>query len=127
VAELRLCGRAKDDGAPCGYRLNGDRQCPWHRDGVTAEDRQLVAAKGGLASRWKTLPPDAVVPTFRTREDVVRWAEEHAALVLKGELHPTLAAEARQMAALALQAHELAALERLDRLERVVVKGRRLA
>lgn len=119
----QLCGQPTAEGTPCQQR----HPCLWHGPGVTAEDRRELARRGGLAARWKTLPPDTPAPSFDSREAIVRFAEEHARLVLTGQLEPKLAAEARGFALLALTAHELAALDRLERLEKIVVKGRRLA
>jgi hypothetical protein len=66
------------------------------------------------------------LPSFDNRENIVRYAEDRAHLVEPGQLDPRLSAEARGWAALAMTAHELSALDRLARLEKVV-KGKRIA
>jgi hypothetical protein len=76
----------------------------------------VLAIKGGVKAQLdalRRLPPDAPAPNFATRDDIVRWAEEMAGRVLRGELDPKLSAEARGHAQLALQAKTAEAQERL--------------
>ncbi|HTK91396.1 MAG TPA: hypothetical protein VL948_14210 [Verrucomicrobiae bacterium] len=74
----------------------------------------------------RTLPADAPVPSFNTREEIVEYAETQAHLVATGQLDARLSTEMRGWADLAMKAHELSALDRLARLEKVV-KGKRIA
>ena len=119
-------GHMSATGGPCQQNIAASASgCLWHADGVGAEARSAIARLGGLRT-IRALPPDAPVPSFDTREEIVEYAEEQAQLVATGQLDPRLSAEMRGWADLAMKAHELSALDRLSRLEKVV-KGRRLA
>lgn len=99
-------------GQPCQQEISDAAAgCLWHTR--TAEERQLLALTGAMKARVKTLPKTTPRPDFATRESILRWAEETARLVLTGELTPRLAAEARQLAGLALQAHAAEVQEKL--------------
>lgn len=126
MSEQRLCGRPRlTDGQPCGQRIGPDRQCLWHGDDVTPEQRSAIARVGAL-KHIRALAPRSADPVFRSREEIVEWAEEIAGKVLRGELDPRLSAEARGHALLALAAHDLAARDLLEKLTKVVnIKGRR--
>ena len=105
MAEIRLCGRPKDNGAPCGYRLYGARQCPWHGDGVTQADRTLHATKGAILSRLsRALPATTAEPPFDTEENIVGWSQRMAHAALTQDVDPRRLAEARGFAQLALSA-----------------------
>jgi hypothetical protein len=125
VTERLRCGRPRNDGQPCGQFVDDGARCVWHGDDVTGADRTALARRGGLRA-LRALPEDAPVPSFNTREEIVEYAEEQAQLVGTGRLDPRLSAEMRGWADLAMKAHELSALDRLARLEKVV-KGRRIA
>ena len=125
MSEPRLCGRPKKDGAPCGQVLGPERECIWHGEQATPEARSAIARLGGLRT-LRTLPEDAPVPSFNSREEIVEYAEEQAQLVGIGKLDPRLSAEMRGWADLAMKAHELSALDRLAKLEKRI-NGRRLA
>ena len=121
-----LCGKPTKAGPPCGQVLGLNRECIWHGAGVTPEDRSAIALRGGLKS-IRALPADAPVPSFNSREEIVDYAEEQAQLVGTGQLDPRLSAEMRGWADLAMKAHELSALDRLAKLEKRLVNGKRLA
>ncbi|HEY3195575.1 MAG TPA: hypothetical protein VGK42_10110 [Candidatus Dormibacteraeota bacterium] len=126
MSEARLCGQPRlSDGAPCGQRIGDGRQCIWHGEHATPEARSAIARLGGLRT-LRTLPEDSPVPSFNSREEIVDYAEEQAQLVGIGKLDPRLSAEMRGWADLAMKAHELSALDRLAKLEKVV-KGKRIA
>ncbi len=126
MSGIRLCGQPRlSDGAPCGQRVSGERQCIWHGEGVTPADRTALALRGGL-KQIRVLASDTPVPSFNSREEIVDYAEESAQLVAIGKLDPRLSAEMRGWADLAMKAHELSALDRLAKLEKVV-KGKRIA
>jgi hypothetical protein len=121
------CMELSAEGRPCPANPrrepdpDGRRRCYQHsQDPVVTQERALARDRGARVNRYKALPPDTPLPRFTSRQAVVRWAERTAHLVLTGVLDPRLAAEARGLATLALQAHELAAVERLDDLERVI-------
>ena len=126
MSEPRRCGRPKKDGDPCGQVL-GDtgRDCIWHGPETTPESRTAIARIGGLRT-LRTLPPDAEVPSFNSREEIVDYAEEQAQRVATGQLDARLSAEMRGWADLAMKAHELSALDRLAKLEKRIV-GRRVS
>lgn len=125
MSEPRTCGKPKKDGTACGQTLGPERQCIWHGDDATPESRSAIARLGAVKLIRK-LPKGAPDPVFRSREEVVEWAEETAGKVLRGELDPRLSAEARGHALLALAAHDLAARDLLDKLQKVVsVRGGR--
>ncbi len=113
-------------GRPCDQNIGAEATgCLWHADHVTAAGRTVIATRGALAA-MRSLPPDAPVPSFNSREEIVSYAEEHARLVAIGLLDPRLSAEMRGWADLAMRAHELSALDRLAKLERRVVGGKRV-
>lgn len=130
MSEPRLCGKPRRDGQPCGQVL-GDtgRECLWHPEGLTEteeqEHRSAISRRGGLRI-LRTLPEDAPVPSFNSREEIVDYAEEQAQLVGTGKLDPRLSAEMRGWADLAMKAHELSGLDRLTKLEKRIV-GRRVS
>lgn len=99
-------------GEPCGQGTAPGRRCVWHtRD---AAGRRLLALKGGVASRMRSyLPSSAPRPEFSSTAAVVAWAEATAHKVLSGALDPRAAGEARQLAALTIQARSAEAQERL--------------
>jgi hypothetical protein len=77
--------------------------CAWHSRSV--EGRRALAMKGGLASRMRHfLPKSSLPPDFSDTPSIVRWASATAKLVLTGDLDPKAAAEARQLAGLAIAA-----------------------
>jgi|RhiMethySRZTD1v2_1073278.scaffolds.fasta_scaffold19254_7 hypothetical protein len=122
----RVCGKPTRTGEPCGQVLGaGERECIWHGTQATPEARSAIARLGGLRM-LRTLPADAPVPSFNTREEIVEYAETQAHLVATGQLDARLSTEMRGWADLAMKAHELSALDRLARLEKVV-KGKRIA
>jgi hypothetical protein len=126
-ALVRECGAPKRDGTPCGQKLGETgKECPWHGPSSTPESRSALARRGGLA-KLRSLPADAVIPSFNSREEIVEYAEERAHQVETGQLDPRLSAEARGWADLAMKAHELSALDRLAKLEKRIIGGRRLA
>ena len=126
MSEPRTCGKPTRSGEPCGQVLgDGGRECIWHGEQATPEARSAIARLGGLRT-LRALPEDAPVPSFNTREEIVEYAEEQAQLVGTGRLDPRLSAEMRGWADLAMKAHELSALDRLGRLEKIV-KGKRIA
>jgi hypothetical protein len=58
----RICGRPTNAGKPCGQVLGDSaRECIWHGESVTAEDRSLLAQRGGL-TKLRVLPPDRPKP-----------------------------------------------------------------
>ena len=91
----------------------------WHDPEITDAERQALTLKGGLAS-VKTLPPDTADPVFRSIGALVRFHETQAGMVLRGELAPSLAAEARQHAMAAAMVLGLDTEARLARIERAV-------
>lgn len=105
------------DGQPCGQDLGpGRTRCVWHPVDASPSHRRELAIRGAVAARLSTLrrlPPGAANPDFATRESIVKWAEETAGKVLRGELDPKLSAEARGHAQLALAARTAEAQEKL--------------
>lgn len=101
-------------GQPCGQVIGAKSAgCIFH-DPARAGEAKKAQAKGALASRMRfTLPKTYQVPEFATRESIVRWAEDMAGRVLRGELDPKLSAEARGHAQLALQARTAEAQKKL--------------
>ncbi len=70
--------------------------------------------KGGIASRMRRfMPSDSPPPEFSSTAAIVAWAERTAQRVLCGELEPRAAGEARQLAALTIQARAADAQEKL--------------
>jgi hypothetical protein len=113
-------------GNPVAVEGDGVARCLSHALDVTrVRRREERNAKGGL-KRLRTLPVDTKTPSFQSRQRVVRFLEELARQVLTGEVDPRLSAEARGCAAVAMTAHELDALERLNALEKRI-GGRRIA
>ena len=109
------CGETTLDGRPCPAnatkesRRAGHPRCPMH--GRNAKEYQR---RGAIVSRLRgALPPGCAPPVFDSREAIVRWAEDMAGRVLRGELDPKLSAEARGHAQLALQARTAEAQEKL--------------
>jgi hypothetical protein len=125
MSDRPRCGRPRHDGQPCGQLVDDGAKCIWHGEQATPEARSAIARRGGLG-KLRALPADAPVPSFNTREEIVDYAEEQAQLVATGQLDARLSAEMRGWADLAMRAHELSALDRLARLEKVV-KGKRVA
>ena len=126
MSEQRLCGQPRlNDGAPCGQRIGEGRECIWHGPDATPEARAAIARRGGLRM-IRSLPEDSPIPSFNSREEIVDYAEQQAQLVATGRLDARLSAEMRGWADLAMKAHELSALDRLTKLEKVV-KGKRIA
>lgn len=124
---MSACAGVKADGSPCRFAVAEGREwCTWHDPERSPDEKAAIAAKGGRPRA--TLPPGTEAPVFKTRESIVAWAEVTARLVLVGALDPKIADTARGLADLAMRAHELAALDRLDKLERVIGgKARRSA
>ncbi|HWP34498.1 MAG TPA: hypothetical protein VNM66_02780 [Thermodesulfobacteriota bacterium] len=105
-------GRVFATGEPCQQTTAPGKLCIWH--GSPPAARSLLALKGRLKQRERReLPSGTPAPNFATREDIVRWAEEMAGRVLRGELDPKLSAEARGHAQLALAARTAEAQEKL--------------
>lgn len=100
-------------GEPCGQEIGARAAgCLWHSR--TAEERSLLATKGALASRMRRfLPTTTPPPEFGSTAAIVTWAQETAQRVLSGALDPRAASEARQLAALTIQARSADAQERL--------------
>jgi hypothetical protein len=92
---------------------------------VSAADRTALARRGGLSAR-QVLPASTPLPNLRNEQEVLTFVEEHARLTAIGELDVRVSAELRGWCMVALAAHELVALERLGRLEKIV-KGKRIA
>jgi len=118
-------GHVTAAGQPCGQVIAADAPgCIWHTG--TPEQRHAFALKGGFASRLlkiHALPVGTPDPRFATREEIVRWAERVAGQVMRGELDPKLAAEARQLAGLALAVRQQESLEALARALSVLENG----
>ena len=117
-------------GEPCGQAVpEGRERCPWHPAGLTpeeeAENRRVLAAKGGVASHApKRAPGSAADPDFSAPPKIIRWAEKTAGGVLRGELTDYRAIEAAlKLARLALDALGIQALDQLDKLE-ALIRGR---
>jgi hypothetical protein len=107
-------GRIVATGEPCQQNTGQGKRCVWH--GTTPDGRRVLAIKGSVKAQLQALrrlAADSPAPTFADREAIVRWAEEMAGKVLRGELDPKLSAEARGHAQLALQARTAEAQERL--------------
>jgi len=105
---------------------DGRNWCISHAPDQTA--KRLATVKGAIASRRPyALGPDEPAPDFQTKESIVAWAEDTADLVLKAKLDPRLADSARNLALLALAAHDLANRDLLDTVRKLVpVRARRL-
>jgi hypothetical protein len=115
------CGRPRVvDGEPCQQKT----PCPWHADGVTPEDRSALARRGGWRAR-RVLPADTPLPALRSEQEVLDYIEANARLVSIGQLDTKISSELRGWAQLALAASELAVLERISRIEKVI-RGRRV-
>jgi hypothetical protein len=113
-------------GNPVAVEGDGQARCLSHAlDPVRIRRREEGNNAGGRA-RLRTLPGGTKAPSFQSRQRVVRFLEELARQVLTGEVDPRLSAEARGCAAVAMTAHELDALERLNALEKRI-GGRRIA
>lgn len=76
-------------------------------------------------SRLRTLPKETEVPRLRSREEVVEYLEDRIHLTETGVLDPRVLNAVTKAVATALQAHELAALDRITKLEKVI-RGRRI-
>ena len=134
MSDRLWCAETANGGGPCrasaGFVvLEGDgvARCLTHtQDATRARRRDERNARGG-AGRVLTLATDTRKPDFSTRRRVVKFTEDLAHLVLTGQLDPRLSAEARGCASVAMTAHELDALERLDKLEARVLGRRRTA
>jgi hypothetical protein len=122
-ASSARCGKPRvSDGGPCQQRA---ADCPWHSPGVTPADRAALARRGGLAARQVLPAATTPLPNLRNEQEVLAYVEEHARLTAIGELDTRVSAELRGWCMVALAAHELVALERLGRLEKIV-RGRRV-
>lgn len=107
-------GRVLSTGAPCGQTTAEGKRCLWHA--TTEHGRRVLSIKGSVKAQLlalQKLAADSPAPTFGSREEIVRWSEEMAGKVLRGELDVRLSAEARGHAMLALQARTAEAQEKL--------------
>ena len=120
-------GHVNKAGEPCRQNTPKGRACPFHESPETLLAHQRRSSIVRATRELKALSPDTPAPSFETRDDIVHWCEQMARLVLTGKVEPKLADSARGFGLLALSAHELAALDRLEKLERVIVKGQRLS
>ncbi len=104
---------AKSHGGPCGQDISAKAKgCIWHTS--SPEKRRILAAKGSVVGRIKNeLPSNYEVPPFDSCESIVKFAEDLAGRVLRGQVSPKLSAEARGFAQLALQARTAEQQERL--------------
>ena len=100
-------------GEPCQQTIGAHAAaCVWHSR--SAEGRRALALKGGIASRMRNfLPKSAPPPEFASTRAIVAWAQTTAHQVLRGDLDPRAAAEARQLAGLAISARVADAQERM--------------
>jgi hypothetical protein len=130
VRAVSTCGDAGGfnlAGGPCEQNTPKGRRCVHHGDPEKALAHQRRSSLVRATRELKALGPDTPEPVFESRESIVMWCQTMAKLVLVGKVEPRLADSARGFSLLALSAHELAALDRLEKLERVIVKGQRLA
>jgi hypothetical protein len=114
----RHCGATTKHGTPCQQPPT----CPFHKSPELLHAHQSLAGRHNR--RPLRLPEDSPIPRFRTQQDVLDYSEQSAHLVATGHLDPKLSMEMRGWCMVALAAHELAALDRLHRLERML-KARR--
>jgi len=129
--EARICGKATKSGKPCGQVLgNSERECIWHGEGVSAEDRAAIARLGGR--RLRTLPEDTRQADVFTAPGLLRRLQliEHA--VVTGQLAPEVAKAAAYTLSVAKGVVELAVHakirefeERLEELQRLQGGGHR--
>jgi hypothetical protein len=122
----RRCPERNVDGSPCRAAVVlADGFCISHSHNAR-ELKALAVRRGGAAHHAGTLPESMPVPSFRSHHEVVAWAEATAHLVLTNpDVDPRRVGEARGLAGLALDAHELALAERVARIEKVI-RGRRV-
>jgi hypothetical protein len=92
-------------GGPCQQNIGAKATgCLWHSR--NADERRLLALKGGIASRMRTaLPSTYQVPEFTDPDSIVAFARELAGMALKEDVDRGRVAEARLAAGLALSAH----------------------
>jgi hypothetical protein len=97
-------GYVTKEGTPCQQNVpKHATACLWHSR--SPEGRKALAMVGGLKSRMmRYLPKSELPPDFQSTASIVAWAQKTAKKVLTGDLDPRAAAEARQLAGLAIAA-----------------------
>jgi hypothetical protein len=116
-ADARLCGKPTKTGGVCGQVLgDSSRECIWHGEGVSAEDRTAIARLGGR--RLRTLPPETTVPAdVFTAKGLLRRLQliEHS--VVTGQLAPEVAKAAAYTLSVAKSVVELAVHAKIREIE----------
>ncbi len=85
------CKATAKNGQPCrGVATMPDGCCPWHSTAIPDAVKYLRRQKGGLASRPSTIAGDPT-PEFASPEDAIRYVQETAGMVTRGELAAEIA------------------------------------
>lgn len=128
MSDIPICGESTKNGSPCGQKLPGSKECPWHGPSSTPESRSQLARLGGLG-KLRVLPETTPKPELRTPQGLRHELRELIHAVKTGTLGPEPARVAILGLGVAVKISELELHGMISDLEERLAErqGRRLA